>query len=227
MRLVAVIARQMPWLTAEMRLSICMPKIPEQNSEMTKHFAFLLAWLVSIPAAMAVSSDPSDAGVEFFEKKIRPILAEYCHKCHSHKAEKLKAGLYLDSRDGFLKGGDTGVAVALGEPDKSRLIEAIRYKNPDLEMPPKEKLPDEVIALLRTRNQSRRQILPGDLEDGLNYTRQSAALKKELIDAEREFIFQLLRDGKITDEARRRIEYELDLEEASVANRGKDSGGWI
>ena len=123
-----------------------MPKIPEQNSEMTKHFAFLLAWLVSIPAAMAVSSDPSDAGVEFFEKKIRPVLAEYCHKCHSHKAEKLKAGLYLDSRDGFLKGGDTGVAVALGEPDKSRLIEAIRYKNPDLEMPPKEKLPDEVIA---------------------------------------------------------------------------------
>jgi CPA1 family monovalent cation:H+ antiporter len=88
-------------------------------------------------------------------------------------------------------------------------------------------LPEEVIKLLRTRNQSRRQILPTDLEDGLDYTRQSAALKKELIDAERDFIFQLLRDGKITDEARRRIEYELDLEEASVANRGKDSGGWI
>jgi monovalent cation/hydrogen antiporter len=88
-------------------------------------------------------------------------------------------------------------------------------------------LPDEVIALLRTRNQSRRQILPGDLEGGLDHMRQSATLKKELIDAEREFIFQLLRDGKITDEARRRIEYELDLEEASVANRGKDSGGWM
>ena len=88
-------------------------------------------------------------------------------------------------------------------------------------------LPDEVIALLQTRNQSRRQILPSDLEDGLGQTRQSAALKKELIDAEREFVFQLLRDGKITDEARRRIEYELDLEEAGVANRGKDGGGWI
>jgi CPA1 family monovalent cation:H+ antiporter len=88
-------------------------------------------------------------------------------------------------------------------------------------------LPDEVVTLLRTRNQSRRQILPSDLEDGLGPTRQSAALKKELIDAERDFIFQLLRDGKITDEARRRIEYELDLEEASVANRGKDGGGWI
>jgi CPA1 family monovalent cation:H+ antiporter len=52
-------------------------------------------------------------------------------------------------------------------------------------------------------------------------------LKKELIDIERDFIYQLLREGKITDEARRRIEYELDLEEASVANRGKDGGGWI
>ncbi|HEY6382522.1 MAG TPA: Na+/H+ antiporter [Pseudolabrys sp.] len=88
-------------------------------------------------------------------------------------------------------------------------------------------LPEDVIALLRTRNQSRRQILPSDLEDGLDNTRQGAALKQELIDAERDFIFQLLRDGKITDEARRRIEYELDLEEASVANRGKAGGGWI
>ena len=113
---------------------------------MTKPFAFLLALLALLPEARAVSSDPSDPGVEFFEKRIRPVLAEHCHKCHSHKSEKLKAGLYLDSREGFLKGGDTGVAVALGEPEKSRLIEALRYKNPDLEMPPKEKLPDEVIA---------------------------------------------------------------------------------
>ena len=88
-------------------------------------------------------------------------------------------------------------------------------------------LPDEVITLLRTRNQSRRQILPSDLSDGLEQTRQSVALKKELIDAERDFIYQLLREGKITDEARRRIEYELDLEEAGVANRGKDGGGWF
>jgi CPA1 family monovalent cation:H+ antiporter len=88
-------------------------------------------------------------------------------------------------------------------------------------------LPEEVIALLRTRNQSRRQVLPNDMADGLDYIRQSAALKKELIDSEREFIYQLLRDGKITDEVRRRIEYELDLEEASVANRGREGGGWF
>ena len=88
-------------------------------------------------------------------------------------------------------------------------------------------LPDEVIELLRTRNESREQILPENLQDGLDYMRLSADIKKQLIDAERDFIFQLLRDGKITDEARRRIEYELDLEEAAVANRAHDGGGWF
>jgi len=88
-------------------------------------------------------------------------------------------------------------------------------------------LPDEVIELLRTRNQSRSQILPDNLEDSLEQMRLSASVKKDLINAERQFIYQLLRDGKITDEARRRIEYELDLEEASLANRGQSGGGWI
>ncbi len=89
------------------------------------------------------------------------------------------------------------------------------------------KLPDSVVELLRTRHLSRSQILPQNLADGLEFTRVGAGVKKELIDAEREFIFRLLRDGKITDEARRRIEYELDLEEASLANRASDGGGWF
>ena len=89
------------------------------------------------------------------------------------------------------------------------------------------KIPEDVTTLLRTRNESRQQILPNDLGDGLDRLRLSADIKKELIDAERDFIYELLRDGKITDEARRRIEYELDLEEASVANRGRDGGGWF
>ncbi len=88
-------------------------------------------------------------------------------------------------------------------------------------------LPADVVELLRTRHLSRTQILPRNLADGLEFTRVGAAVKRELIDAEREFIYGLLRDGKITDEARRRIEYELDLEEASLANRGSDGGGWI
>ena len=88
-------------------------------------------------------------------------------------------------------------------------------------------LPDEAIEHLRTRNQSRLQILPTNLTEGLDHMRQTAKIKAELIEAERDFIYQLLRDGKITDEARRRIEYELDLEEASVANRATDGGGWM
>ena len=100
---------------------------PRIDFGMTRLFALAFACLASLQATKGVSSDSSDPGVEFFEKKIRPVLAEHCHKCHSHNAEKLKAGLYLDIRDGFLKGGDTGVAVALGEPEKSRFIEAVRY----------------------------------------------------------------------------------------------------
>lgn len=88
-------------------------------------------------------------------------------------------------------------------------------------------LPNYVSEHLRTRNQGRLQVLPENLADDLPLVRQTATLKKELIDAERDFIYQLLRDGQITDEARRRIEYELDLEEAALANRGKDGGGWI
>ena len=88
-------------------------------------------------------------------------------------------------------------------------------------------LPADAIRHLLTRHQSRLQILPANLTEGLNHMRQTARIKTELIEVEREFIYRLLRDGKITDEARRRIEYELDLEEASVANRGKDGGGWM
>ena len=88
-------------------------------------------------------------------------------------------------------------------------------------------LPDEAIAHLRTRNKSRLQVLPDNLTDGVDHMRKTAKIKAELIKAERKFIYQLLRDGKITDEARRRIEYELDLEEASVANRAQDGGGWF
>jgi Na+/H+ antiporter len=80
---------------------------------------------------------------------------------------------------------------------------------------------------LRTRNKIRLQVLPENLTDGMDSVRQTAKIKADLIKAERDYIYQLLREGKITDEARRRIEYELDLEEASVANRRHDGGGWF
>ncbi len=79
------------------------------------------------------------------------------------------------------------------------------------------KLPDDAVALLRIRHDQRTRLLPKDLEEGLTLARLSNDLRMELIAAEREFLYQLLRDGKLTDEARRRIERELDLEEESIA----------
>jgi hypothetical protein len=75
----------------------------------------------------------------------------------------------------------------------------------------------EVLASLRARHDYRVGRLPKDMADGLDAAAVAAELRTELIAAEREFIHRLLRDGKITDEARRRM--ELDLEEASVACR--------
>lgn len=87
------------------------------------------------------------AGMEFFEKKVRPILIERCYECHSVE-KKTKGGLALDSRDAVQKGGDTGPALVAGQPDKSLIIEAIRYKNRDMQMPPKGALPDAEIKVL-------------------------------------------------------------------------------
>src|SRR5688572_25760046 len=82
---------------------------------------------------------------DFFEAKIRPVLVEHCYKCHSATSEKLKGGLHADSKAGLLRGGETGPAVVPGDPEKSLLIRALRYKDETLQMPPKQKLPDEVV----------------------------------------------------------------------------------
>src|ERR1700727_2602738 len=83
---------------------------------------------------------------EFFEKKIRPLLAEHCYSCHSQSAKKLKAHLLVDSRDGLLKGSDTGPAIVPGSPEKSLLVKAISYTDVDLTMPPRGKLSESAIA---------------------------------------------------------------------------------
>ena len=107
------------------------------------------------------SKQPADAGtppagiapadLEFFERKIRPVLVDQCYKCHSAEAARsnqLKGGLLVDSRAGLLKGGDSGPAVAPGNVDESLLLDALRYES--FQMPPKGKLPAAVIADFQT-----------------------------------------------------------------------------
>ncbi len=85
------------------------------------------------------------AGIDFFEKHIRPVLVAKCHKCHSAESKEVKGNLLLDTRKGIRAGGDSGKAVVPGNIEDSILLEAIRWEG--LEMPPDEQLPADVIAL--------------------------------------------------------------------------------
>ena len=99
----------------------------------------LLIALAAPPAAWAESG-----GTEFFETRIRPLLAAQCVGCHSVK--KNRGGLMLDSPAGFSRGGDTGSVVVPNRPDESLLVKAVRYGDPDLRMPPKGKLSADQVA---------------------------------------------------------------------------------
>jgi len=98
------------------------------------------------PAApdVALSSEQS----AFFERHIRPLLVAKCYECHSSEARQVEGKLLLDTREALRRGGATGPAIVLGDPDKSRLIRAVRYADPLLQMPPDERLSQREIDLL-------------------------------------------------------------------------------
>jgi hypothetical protein len=98
----------------------------------------------SSQGAGAVSAEKT----AFFEKNIRPILINRCYECHSVEKGKAKGSLTLDSREAILKGGDSGPALVAGQPDKSLIIESVRYQNQDMQMPPKGALPSQEVKLL-------------------------------------------------------------------------------
>ena len=98
------------------------------------------------PANAVATNTATAADLEFFESRVRPVLVEHCYKCHSAESKSLKGGLRLDGRDALLGGGESGPAVVPGDPAKSRLVTAIRYDDPDLQMPPKTRLSDRQIA---------------------------------------------------------------------------------
>ncbi len=88
----------------------------------------------------------TDEQLNFFERKIRPVLADTCYECHAATAKKVKGGLLLDSKESALRGGDNGPAVVPGKLEESLIIRAIKWADKDMEMPPKKKLSDAVIA---------------------------------------------------------------------------------
>jgi hypothetical protein len=87
---------------------------------------------------------PSQEQLDFFESKIRPVLVENCYRCHSSSEKSVRGGLSVDNREGLLAGGESGAAIVPGDLENSLLWQAINYR--DLRMPPRGKLPDQVLA---------------------------------------------------------------------------------
>ncbi len=100
-------------------------------------------------AAPAWAGGDADEAAAFFESRIRPVLVERCYQCHSSRAKSPKGGLKVDSRDALVKGGETGPALVPGKPDDSLIMKALSHDGEVSEMPPDEKLPDQVLADFR------------------------------------------------------------------------------
>ena len=119
---------------------------------MIRHFFILPGLLFSALAAGVEIAEGevqfTAEQIEFFESQIRPVLVEHCYECHSTDAAELQAGLYVDSRDGLLSGGESGPAVVAGQPDESLLIASVKYESN--EMPPDRKLnPRQIEAFIK------------------------------------------------------------------------------
>ena len=97
-----------------------------------------------VAVAPVFSSEPTQEGFDYFEKRIRPLLVKNCFECHGE--ERQKAHLRLDSISSILAGGDSGSALLPGQPEKSLIIAAVRQGDADLQMPPKKKLTERQIA---------------------------------------------------------------------------------
>ena len=108
-------------------------RLSERLLRVTRRVSGFLLVLSLLPTAHA------EDGMAFFDAQVLPLLQSRCYECHSHE-KKIKGGLALDLKSGWEVGGDHGPAIVPGDLSKSHLVEAVRYQNPEMEMPPKGKL---------------------------------------------------------------------------------------
>ena len=104
-------------------------------------------WIVFWPLVWAFIPGiawAEDRGMPLFERKIRPVLVEHCYECHATGAKELGGKLLLDSREGIIRGGESGPALVAGKPEDSLIMQALRWQN-ELEMPPENPLPETVV----------------------------------------------------------------------------------
>ena len=117
-----------------------------------KSWLTLCLAVVAVPALSTGADKPrddnprdNDAAIAFFEKKVRPLLADNCYNCHSANTNA-RGGLRVDDRVGLVEGGGRGPAVEPGDPDKSLLMQAVRRTHDKLKMPPDKQLTEDQIA---------------------------------------------------------------------------------
>src|SRR5437762_3332317 len=114
----------------------------------TNHSLLTRPQIAVVTVAVSVFTVGAAEPADLFESRIRPLLAEHCYECHSTD-KKQKAGLLLDSKAGWERGGDSGAPIVPGKPEDSLLLKAVRYLDKDLRMPPEKaggKLTDGQIA---------------------------------------------------------------------------------
>lgn len=113
---------------------------------------FALTATLVLTAAVSFSADApklavqNAEGVRYFETHIRPLLAKHCYECHGEKDQE--SSLRLDTWTGLMKGGETGTAIVEGKPAQSLLLTAVKYQDPNLQMPPEDRLSKQEIAKL-------------------------------------------------------------------------------
>jgi hypothetical protein len=111
----------------------------------------VIAWGLPFSVAPSVLAEdvPTAEQIQFFESKVRPIFVEHCYECHSETADEVEAELLLDSKWGWMTGGESGPAIIPGNLDESLVIDAVRYEeNKVTAMPPRSKLSDKEIGVL-------------------------------------------------------------------------------
>lgn len=110
-------------------------------------WGLVLGTLLSLGAVRSACAASDPAGMAYFEQHIRPLLISHCYECHGVK--KQKGGLRLDSQAAMLRGGDNGAVLVTGKPEESLMIRAVSYQDPNLKMPPKQKLSPHLVDRLR------------------------------------------------------------------------------
>ena len=122
---------------------------PQKKDGTTLSALWVLLWLFAVPVVRADTPVVTAADkTEFFEEKVRPLLAENCLSCHSAASKPLMGNLHLDTAEGLRKGGDRGADLTSAKLLDSPLLVAVRYEDPHFQMPPKGKLSAEQIATL-------------------------------------------------------------------------------